>query len=260
MNRQKWILTGLLLLAVLLALVGPLHSGTAQAQASLSRIRFLHAVPGAPEVDVYLDGTLVAARLSFGSVTPHLALSSGDHQVALRLAGQEPATPALIEVPVPLVPNLAYMVVAQGTPDTVQAALYEDILDELAPGMARLTAVNAIADAPALDVLTTAGGPLLQGVSYGVQFGTVNIGAGLQDLVFVPAGGSVDGAVTAFGKVPLVSGMLYTFVALGTIEGQSRRPRWCWRRPSIRARTRCGCALHMAAPMPRQWMCTPTTR
>ncbi len=219
MNRRNWILTGLLLVAVVVALAAPLHSGTARAQAALSRVRFLHAVPGAPAVDVYLDGVAIAAGLAFGDVTPHLNVTGAEHQVALRPSGAASDSPALLEVAVPLVPSLAFTVVVQGAADALEAALYEDILDPIDTGMARLTAISAIADAPPLDVLTTAGGPLLQGVSYGAQFGTVNIGAGLQSLVMVPAGGAVESAIVAIGDVPLVSGTLYTFVALGTLEG-----------------------------------------
>ncbi len=219
MSLRKWILTSLLLLASVLALAGPLHQ-TAQAQdQAMSRVRFLHAVPGAPDVDVYLDGVLAVSSLTYGEATPHLHVAAGDHQVAVRAAGSGPSGAALFEVTVPLTANLAFMVVVQGTPDAVSAAQYEDILDELQPGMARLTAVNAIADAPGLDVLTSTGGPLLQGVSFGAQFGTVNIGTGLQDLVFVPAGGGLDGALATIGQVPLESNTLYTFVALGTLNG-----------------------------------------
>lgn len=219
MTRRNWILTGLLLVAFVVALAAPLARGTALAQSTQSRVRFLHAVPGAPAVDVYLDDAAVVAGLAFGDVTPHLNMSGAEHQVALRPSGAASDSPALLEVAVPLVPSLAFTVVVQGTADTLEAALYEDILDPIDPGMARLTAISAIADAPPLDVLTTAGGPLLQGVSYGAQFGTVNIGAGLQSLVMVPAGGAVESALVTIGDVPLVSGTLYTFVALGTLEG-----------------------------------------
>ncbi|MBP8972847.1 MAG: DUF4397 domain-containing protein [Anaerolineae bacterium] len=219
MNRRNWILTGLLLVTMVLALAAPLVRGTAQAQSTQSRVRFLHAVPGAPAVDVYLDDAAVVGGLAFGDVTPHLNVSGAEHQVALRPAGAASDSPALLEVAVPLVPSLAFTVVVQGAADALEAALYEDILDPIDPGMARLTAISVIADAPPLDVLTTAGGPLLQGVSYGAQFGTVNIGAGLQSLVMVPAGGAVESAIVTLGNVALVSGTLYTFVALGTLEG-----------------------------------------
>lgn len=219
MNRHNWRLTALLLVAIVLALAAPLAGGKALAQSAQSRVRFLHAVPGAPAVDVYVDDAAVVAGLAFGDVTPHLNVPGAEHQVALRLAGAASDSPALLEVAVPLVPSLAFTVVVQGATNALEAALYEDILDPIDPGMARLTAISAIADAPPLDVLTTAGGPLLQGVSYGAQFGTVNIGAGLQSLVMVPAGGAVESAVITIGDVSLVSGTLYTFVALGTLEG-----------------------------------------
>jgi len=216
---RKLLLTALLAVVMLVVLVAPGATQSAGAQSADARLRFVHAVPGAPNVDVYVDGALTVNNLAFGDYTPHLTLPAGEHRVTVRQAGAGDAAPALLEVPVPLTGGLAFSVIVQGTPAAPAASLYEDILDEIAPGLARLTAINAIADSPALDVLTTAGGPLLQGVSYGVQFGTVNIGTGVQDLVMVPAGGAVASAVATMGRVPLRSGMLYTFVALGALDG-----------------------------------------
>lgn len=221
MKRRNWLLTGALALAALLALLGPLAGGAADAQTAEpgARLRFLHAVSGGPSVDVYLDGARVVPSLAYGEMTPHVQVPAGEHQVALRPADSDPTSAALVEVTVPLAADLAFTVVAQGTPDAVQAALYEDILDEIAPGLARLTAINAVPDAPGLDVLTTAGGPLLQGVNYSTQFGSVNIGTGVQDLVIVPAGGAVDSALVEIGEIALEHGALYTFVVMGTLGG-----------------------------------------
>ena len=218
MSRMK-IVIGLLVAAVVVALVGPITGDAAQAQTTVARVRFLHAVPGAPAVDIYLDGAALASGVAYGEVTPHINVDGGDHAVILRQAGTAATAAPLMEVPVSLVASLAFTVVVQGTPTAIEAVVYEDILDELDPGFARLTAINAVADAPALDVLTSEGGPLLQGVSYGAQFGTVNIGTGVQDLVLVPAGGAVDGALASVGEVALQSGTLYTFVVLGTLDG-----------------------------------------
>jgi len=221
MKLRNWLLTGALVLAALLALLGPLAASETRAQTAepAARLRFLHAVSGGPPLDVYIDGALIVPALSFGEVTPHLTVAAGAHQVALRAQGSDPAAAALAEVSVPLAADLAFTVVAQGTPEAVEAALYEDILDEIDLGLARLTAINAVSDAPALDVVTTVGAPLLQGVSYSTQFGTVNIGAGRQDLVIVPAGGAVESALATIGEIGLDSGTLYTFVALGTLDG-----------------------------------------
>lgn len=221
MKRRNWLVTGALVIAALLALLGPLSGGAVGAQTGepTARLRFLHAVSGGPNVDVYLDGARVVPALGYGEVTPHMQVPAGEHQVALRTADSDPTSAALVEVTVPLAADLAFTVVAQGTADAVEAALYEDILDEIAPGLARLTAISAVADAPPLDVLTSEGGPLLQGVNYGTQFGSVNIGTGLQDLVIVPAGGAVDSAIVRIGEVALEHGALYTFVVSGTLDG-----------------------------------------
>ncbi|WP_119072148.1 DUF4397 domain-containing protein [Aggregatilinea lenta] len=219
MNRRTWVLTGLLLAALALTLVGAFTPGTTHAQDGSSRLRFLHAVPGGPAIDVYVDGALVAPNLSYSAVTPHLTFTAGAHDVALREAGADPSSAPLATAQASLAPDLAFMLVMQGTPDAVSAVQYEDILDPIEPGMARLTAINTLADSPALDVLTAEGGPLLQGVTYAVQYGTINIPASIQNLVLVPAGGDVDSAVATIGEVPLTSGTLYTFVTLGTLDG-----------------------------------------
>ena len=219
MNRRNWVLTSLLLAALVLMLAGVFTPGTAHAQDGSSRLRFLHAVPGGPAIDVYVDGALVAPNLSYGAVTPHLTFTAGAHDVAMRQAGADPSSEPLATVQAALAPDLAFLLVMQGTPDAVATMQYEDILDPIEAGMARLTAINTLADAPALDMLTTEGGPLLQGVTYSVQYGTINIPASVQNLVMVPAGGDVDSAVATIGEVPLVSGTLYTFVALGTLDG-----------------------------------------
>ncbi len=218
MNRHKWLLAVVVLGAMVLALLTPFGGG-AHAQTPMARVRFLHAMPGATSVDVYMDGVLAASNLAYGSATPHLNVEGGEHLVALKVAGSGADAPSLLEVNVPLVPSLAFTVVAQGQPEAPEAVLYEDILDEIAPGFARVMAINAIADSPALDILDAQGGPLVQGVNYGVQFGTININTRIQDIVFVPAGGALESALAQLFAVPLRSGILYTFVAMGTLEG-----------------------------------------
>ncbi|NDJ74652.1 MAG: DUF4397 domain-containing protein [Chloroflexi bacterium] len=222
MNRLKWMVAGLLVVTVVVGLAGPMVGGEeAQAQVGTSRVRFLHAVPGAPNVDIYLDGMMIAADIAFATATPHLNVEAGTHQIDVRMAGSNPSSAALMTVEeVPLDPTLAFMVVVQGTPDALDAALYEDFLDEIAPGQARVAAINTIADAPPLDMITASGAPLLQGIAYGEQFSTINISTGVQDLLFLTAGGSTDNPVAEVGEVALHSGMLYTFVAIGTLEGQ----------------------------------------
>ena len=44
-----------------------------------SSIRILHAVPNAPNIDVYANGSLISSDLSFSSISNYLNLSPGTY-------------------------------------------------------------------------------------------------------------------------------------------------------------------------------------
>ncbi|MCD4686336.1 MAG: DUF4397 domain-containing protein, partial [Anaerolineae bacterium] len=132
MTRRKWFLSGLLLVTLLLVLVAPVSRAAVEAQDTpLSRVRFLHAVPGGPAVDVYINGELAVEGLLFGKVTPHLNVPVTDQAqlIELRSSGGGEDAPVLLEASMSLVPNLAFTMIAQGAPNALAATMYEDILD-----------------------------------------------------------------------------------------------------------------------------------
>lgn len=51
------------------------------------KIRFLHAVPGAPSVDIYADGTLLASNCKFGELTDYIELASSNYSIEIYKAG-----------------------------------------------------------------------------------------------------------------------------------------------------------------------------
>jgi uncharacterized protein YraI len=52
-------------------------------------VRIAHTVPGAAAVDVYLNNTLVAPALAFGTATDYIALPAGSYTLAARGVGSE---------------------------------------------------------------------------------------------------------------------------------------------------------------------------
>ena len=46
-------------------------------------VRILHAVPNAPNVDVYLNGSLITSNLAFGKISKYSQLSSGEYEFQL---------------------------------------------------------------------------------------------------------------------------------------------------------------------------------
>src|SRR5262245_29949000 len=70
-NFQPKRILGLLLVAVLLFCAAS-AGGSVRAQAALSKLRFVHAAVGAPNVDIYVANELAASNLAFGDATRFL--------------------------------------------------------------------------------------------------------------------------------------------------------------------------------------------
>src|SRR5680860_987158 len=84
---------GMLLLATMLVVsaiapgqVAFAQDGEAEADGS---VRFIHASPDAPAVDILLDGAPVAQALELGDVTEFAAVSPGGHSIQVVPAGEE---------------------------------------------------------------------------------------------------------------------------------------------------------------------------
>ena len=52
-----------------------------------SSIRILHAVPNAPNIDVYANGSLILSDLSFSSISNYLILSPGTYELQVYRSG-----------------------------------------------------------------------------------------------------------------------------------------------------------------------------
>ncbi len=198
--------------------------GRASAQTPTGgKLRFVHALPGAPAVDVFVDNLLAARNLDYASATRYLNVKLGDHIIAVTPVGtgaQPSGTPLLNAKVTVSTDKLAQLVVIEGTPDKPEAGVFDQDLGPVAPGNTRLTAVHAIKDAPAVDILRADGSPLIQGLKYGEGYGAFDIPASSADIAVVPAGGTVSGAVLTASGVGLVAGTHNTIVALGTVEGK----------------------------------------
>lgn len=55
-----------------------------------SNIRFVHVVPDAVSVDVYVNGTLAVQNLNYGDASLYLNVPAGDHTVTATAAGLAP--------------------------------------------------------------------------------------------------------------------------------------------------------------------------
>lgn len=56
---------------------------------SLGYVRILHAVPDAPNVDIYANDKLIAENLAYGSYTDYVPLDEGNYRISLFATGDK---------------------------------------------------------------------------------------------------------------------------------------------------------------------------
>ncbi len=197
--------------------------GRASAQAAKGgALRFLHALPGGPAVDVFVDNILAARGLNFSGATRYLNVAAGDHAITVTAtgAGSAPAGTALLTATLSITPDKDHqLIVVGGTAQKPEALVFPQDLGPVAAGNARLSAVHAIKDAPPIDIVRGDGGPLIQGLKYGQNYGEFDLPASGAELAIVPAGGDLSGAIVKATPIGIAAGTHNTLVALGTVEG-----------------------------------------
>jgi hypothetical protein len=189
-----------------------LLSGTALAQSGNALIRFVHVLPGAGQVDVYVDGAPAIRSLDYGQATLYVSVPAGSRSIVTTLAGA--TTPLWTQDFAPAV-GQAYTLVVSSTEPLAYTA-YQDDLNSLPVGTTRVTALHAIADAPAVDVVLADGRAVVPGLEYNQPYGTLDIPALTYELAVVPAGGTVADAVVPATPFALNTGTSYAIVAYGT--------------------------------------------
>ncbi len=72
-----------------------MHDSTAMPVGDVAKVRFLHASPDAPAVDIVAGGTTLFSNLSFRDITPYAEVPSGAVDLEVRAAGSNEAVLAL---------------------------------------------------------------------------------------------------------------------------------------------------------------------
>lgn len=129
-------------------------------------MRVVHASPGSPAFDVYLNGSPIVQNLAFGTATDYVLAPAGDKtKVQLTSTGAS-LDNAAIDKDVNLDAGQAYEFVATGTMDDLDLAQAEVDLSPLPEAQARVRIINASPDAGKLDVSIKDGPELAKDVDF----------------------------------------------------------------------------------------------
>jgi hypothetical protein len=145
-----------------------------------AEVRFLHASPDAPGVDIYVDGKKAVSNLTYENVTHYASVESGRHRIQVFPTGKTAG--ALIDTAANLKPGAHYTVAVAGRLKEIRPVVVEDQKGGTKPGFARLKVVHLSPMGPAVDVTLPTGKVLLGHLTYKEKSPYLQVAPGVRDL------------------------------------------------------------------------------
>ena len=190
--------------------------------ADRAEVRAVHLSPDAPDVDVYVDGSLAFSGITFAWGTEYADVEPGDRRIDVAASGMPVSTAVLSVEGLPLEVGKSYTVVAYDRVGSIAALALEDSYADLAAGSIRVRAIHTAAGVGDVDVWAMAPGAGWAKLSDDLAFGSASEPAD------VPAGAYVVGLDVDDDGVPdltfdlpgLVSGTVANVFAAADDAGE----------------------------------------
>ena len=202
-------------LAIVLALTLTASIPVVAQDSGQAAVRIVHAVPGGPAVNVFVDGNQVFTNIAYKQVTSRATLSAGSHSVRIVPVNSQQA---LIDTTVTLQADTYNTIAAVGQPNSVQALTMTDSSTLPLPNQARVRLVHASPNAPAVDVAVKGGPTLFSNVSFPTATDYIVVGAQPYTVDILSAGTS--NIVLTVPNVSLNGSTVYSIYAVGLLNGQ----------------------------------------
>lgn len=173
-------------------------------------VRVVHASPGAPNVDVLVNGGAAFTNLPFTGVTDYAPLPTGEYDLdVITSSGGDP----VLSVPdFAIDGDTDYTIAAADVPASITALPFVDdntLLDDAA----RVRFIHLSPNAPTVDVALAGSDVLFDDVSFTESGGYIEVPGGTYDLeVRLSSDGSV---VLPLPGVSVDNGTVYTVYAMG---------------------------------------------
>jgi hypothetical protein len=185
-----------------------------------ARVRVVHAVPDAPNVDVLVNDGVAFADAPFEGITPFAGLPAGTYNIKVVPAGA--TEPVVFEADLAFEADTDYTVIATGfladfTPIILTA---DGTLPDA--GNAHVRFFHGSPDAPAVDIAVTNGPVLFPNVEFRSGTDYAPVPAGSYDLEARIAG--TETVALALPGVVLEDGVVYTVYATGLVADIPSEP------------------------------------
>jgi hypothetical protein len=186
-----------------------------------SSVRVIHASYDAPAVDIRVDGNVAISNLDYGQSSGYAELNSGTRNISVTPTGA--SSPVVINADLNLNENAEYTVYAVNVLGSIEAIVSEDNRTTNS-SKAQVRFIHASPDAPAVDIkLNNGSGPaVFSNVSFKDMEAYAQVDPGSYVFAVTPAGSTSE--VVVFDPVDVQAGMLYTVLAMGTLNASDQYP------------------------------------
>lgn len=182
-----------------------------------AKVRVLHASPGAPRVDIYLNGEKTLENMTYYQISPYLELPAGTHQVKIYPVGQK-NTPILSEN-ISIQSGRNYTVAATGRQEDFRLVSVIDTTN-IPSGKLKIRFLHLSANAPAVDITRADGDVLFKNISFGNVSDYLELAPETVTLEVRKAG--TKDVVLTLRNTALKANQAYTITAIGLVDGTPR--------------------------------------
>ncbi|GEM_PF-156337 len=188
-----------------------------------SKLRVIHNSYDAPAVDVQIDGLGAFSNLAYGISSGYAGINTGTRNITVTQTGT--TSPALIDVSPTFAAGIDYTIFAVDELSSIAAIYASDNRTLPASGFTKFRFVNAVSDAPNLDLkksTTAMTDTLFANVPFTGIRAYKQIGYG--DFTFVLTEASSTQDLYIFQPIAMERNMIYTVVAQGTLDTTDAYP------------------------------------
>lgn len=174
-------------------------------------VRILHAVPKAPNVDVYLNGSLLTSNLAFGKISKYTIFSPGEYEFQLFPTGTYDKP--ILSQTVQLIANANYTVSIVTLSNDLYLFRLKDDNIPATKSQAFLRFINLSSNAPLLSLALPNGVTLFSQAEYLETTGYYPLSAGIYN--FEVLFGSSQVTTKFIKNITLDGGRFYTIYIIG---------------------------------------------
>lgn len=176
-----------------------------------SKVRFLHAVPLAGNIDIYANNTLMASNVSFGKISDYKSLSSDQYKIEIYNTGTHDVP--IYSEDIQFTPNVSYTLSLNTLADSFYLFKLKDDSISTSNTNSLLRFINLSRNAPLLSLSLPTGEILFNSVEYLETTGYYHLSSGIYNLEV--SIGSASNASKFIKNLTLDGNKFYTIYIIG---------------------------------------------